>query len=88
MDVSAQTASMMATQSVILQWAWDKITKLRRVAGGIKTGQMRTRFVYPCIDGHVSVSFMFGPVQGPYTRRLFEWMCEEGFVDEATRDKD
>src|SRR5262249_59966662 len=51
-------------------------------------GQMRSRFVYPCQDGHVSVSFMFGPVQGPYTHRLFEWMCEKGFVDAATRDKD
>jgi len=87
-DVSAQTAAMMATQSVVLQWGWDKITKVRRFAGGVKTGQMRSRFVYPCKDGHVSVSFMFGPVQGPYTRRLFEWMLEEGFADEAMRDKD
>ncbi len=87
-DVSVQTAAMMMTQSVVLQWAWDKITKVRRFAGGVKTGQMRSRFIYPSADGHVSVSFMFGPVQGPYTQRLFEWMFEKGFADEAARDKD
>jgi len=87
-DVSVQTAAMMMTQSVVLQWAWDKITKVRRFAGGVKTGQMRSRFIYPSADGHVSVSFMFGAVQGPYTQRLFEWMFEKGFADEAARDKD
>src|SRR5262249_55547076 len=49
---------------------------------------LRVQFVYPCKDGHVSVTFLFGTVIGPFTRRLFEWMYEEGFVDEATRDKD
>src|SRR5262249_61131367 len=87
-DVSAQTAAMMATQSVVLQWGWDKITKVRRFAGGVKTGQMRSRFVYPCKDGHVSVSFMFGPGQGPSPRRLLDGMLVEGLVVEAVRDQD
>ena len=31
---------------------------------------------------------MFGAVFGPLTRRLMEWVHEEGYCDEATRDKD
>jgi crotonobetainyl-CoA:carnitine CoA-transferase CaiB-like acyl-CoA transferase len=86
-DVSVQTAAMVATQSAVLYWGWDKITKVTRGGGGVRTGRLLLRLIYPCSDGHVSVSFMFGPVVGPYTRRLFEWMYEKGFVDEATRDK-
>ena len=36
----------------------------------------------------MSITFAFGPVLGPPTRRLFEWLHEQGFCDEATRDKD
>jgi crotonobetainyl-CoA:carnitine CoA-transferase CaiB-like acyl-CoA transferase len=36
----------------------------------------------------VNVTFLFGAAIGPATRRLFEWIHEEGFCDEATRDKD
>lgn len=86
-DVSMQTAMMMATQSFILTDGWhgDPVT---RVAGGIVAGPLRIRFVYPCSDGFVSVTFLFGNTIGPFTRRLFSVMHDEGFVDEATRDKD
>src|SRR5207237_1164543 len=51
-------------------------------------GDFHLQFVHPCKDGHVTVTFLFGDLIGPFTRRLFAWMCEEGFVDEQTRDKD
>jgi crotonobetainyl-CoA:carnitine CoA-transferase CaiB-like acyl-CoA transferase len=86
-DVSAQTAAMMATQSFILSDRWGD-RPLQRIAGGTKAGRYKLRWVYPCEDGHVSVTFLFGDTIGPYTARLFQWMHEEGFVDEATRDKD
>src|SRR5262249_51780595 len=86
-DVSVQTAAMIATQSAVLTWGWDKNLKFTRSAGGVRSGRLVSRFIYPCQDGYVSVSFLFGPVMGPYTQRLFEWMHEKGFVDEATRDK-
>ena len=44
--------------------------------------------VWPCKDGFVSITFLFGASIGPFTRRLMEWIHEEGFCDEATRDKD
>ena len=82
-DVSVQTAAMMAGQSNVLMWGWDKVSRVGRGGGGVRSGKFLFRFVYPCADGHVSVSFMFGPVMGPYTQRLFQWMHEKGFVDEA-----
>ena len=36
----------------------------------------------------MSVTFLFGASMGPFTRHLMEWVHEEGFCDEATRDKD
>lgn len=78
---------MMATQSVILAPAWGDL-RLGRVGGGLKFGPLFVRFVYPCRDGFVNITLLFGNVLGQFTRRLFEWMHEEGFVDQATRDKD
>jgi crotonobetainyl-CoA:carnitine CoA-transferase CaiB-like acyl-CoA transferase len=86
-DVSAQTAMMMTTQFTMLASGW-KDHPPERVGGGMKLGRIRLRFVYPCKDGHVNVTVGFGAVFGPATRRLFEWVHDEGLCDEATRDKD
>jgi crotonobetainyl-CoA:carnitine CoA-transferase CaiB-like acyl-CoA transferase len=86
-DVSAQAAAAMATQSYILSHGWGD-TQLTRVAGGAKAGPLHLRFIYPCSDGYVSILFLFGSAIGPFTRRLFEWMYEDGVVDETMRDKD
>src|SRR5262245_16468000 len=86
-DVSAQTAMMMTTQFAVLAPGL-KDHAPERVGGGMRLGRVRLRFVYPCKDGHVNVTFAFGAVFGPATRRLFDWIHEEGFCDEATRDKD
>lgn len=86
-DVSAQTAMMMTTQSFVLCAGWND-TELQRLGGGIRLGDLRLRFVYPCKDGYANVTLLFGPALGPATARLFRWMYAEGVVDEATRDKD
>jgi crotonobetainyl-CoA:carnitine CoA-transferase CaiB-like acyl-CoA transferase len=86
-DVSAQTAMMMTTQSMVLAHGW-KDHAPERIGGGLKIGHIRLRFVYPCKDGHVNITFFFGAAIGPATRRLFDWIHEEGFCDDATRDKD
>ena len=44
--------------------------------------------MWPCADGYASITVLFGPALGPFTRNLMEWIFEEGFCDEATRDKD
>jgi crotonobetainyl-CoA:carnitine CoA-transferase CaiB-like acyl-CoA transferase len=86
-DVSAQAASMMATQSLILAPGWNDFS-ITRVGGGLKFGPLHVRFVYPCRDGFVNITLLFGNVLGQFTRRLMEWMHEEGFIDAVTRDKD
>jgi CoA-transferase family III len=78
---------MMTTQFNVLATGWHD-RPAERMGGGLKVGKFRTRFVYPCKDGHVSITFSSGPVLGGPTRRLFEWIHERGFCDEATRDKD
>lgn len=86
-DVSAQQAAMMATQSFVLAAPWGDV-ELRRYSGGLKLGPLNLRFVHRAKDGYVSVTFLFGTAIGPFSRRLMEQMYTEGFVDEATRDKD
>ncbi len=86
-DVSAQTAMMMTTQSLILARGWND-QELSRFGGGLRLGPLRLRFVYPCKDGFVSFTFLFGPAIGPATARMFRWLFEEGFADESLRDKD
>lgn len=86
-DISAQTSAMMACQSFVLAGAWGDV-ELARSSGGLKLGPLELKFVHATRDGHVSVTFLFGTAIGPFTQRLMNQMCDEGFVDEATRDKD
>ncbi len=86
-DVSAQQAATLATQSYLLCEAVGAPSN-RRVAGGVQVGPNRVRFTYPAKDGHVSITHLFGSTIGPVTRRLMEWVFECGFCDEVTRDKD
>ncbi len=85
-DVSAQQAVAMATQSGILAAAFNA-DEYERLSGGVKIGQFKVQMVWPALDGYVAILYLFGSVFGPFTRRLMEWIYEEGFCDEATRDK-
>ncbi len=86
-DVSAQQSVAMATQSYILSPALNS-PELTRYAGGVKLGPFTIPLVWPAKDGFVSFTVLFGSALGPFTRRLMEYLCERGFCDEATRDKD
>ena len=86
-DVSAQAAVALATQSYILAAAVGA-SEVHRMAGGLKHGAVRAQLLFPARDGWVAITFLFGSSIGPFSRRLMEWICEEGFCDPATRDKD
>lgn len=86
-DVSAQQAVAQATQSSLLAGPLGERDFLR-LAGGVKMGPLNVRLVWPAKDGYVSIGFLFGSAIGHFTKRLMQWVCEEGFCDEATRDKD
>ncbi len=86
-DVSAQVSVMAATQSAVL-CASAKAPAVARSGGGIKGGDIFLRFVYPALDGHVSITHVFGAAVGPFTARLMQYVYEGDGCDEPTRDKD
>ena len=86
-DVSAQQSMNQATFASSLVASLG-LPENRRLSGGFKYGDYLLRQVYPSKDGHVAITFLFGTAIGPFTRRLMEYIYEEGFCDEATRDID
>jgi len=86
-DVSAQQAIALATQSYILCEAVGA-PQVRRSAGGLKHGALTLRMLFPAKDGFVAVTFLFGSAIGQFSRRLMHWIHAEGGCDLATRDKD
>jgi crotonobetainyl-CoA:carnitine CoA-transferase CaiB-like acyl-CoA transferase len=85
-DVSAQQSVAQATQSYILCEPLGA-PQVRRTAGGLKNGPLTLRLLFPAQDGHVAITFLFGSAIGPFSRRLMEYLYEEGACDAATRDK-
>jgi len=86
-DVSAQQAVAQATQSMILAGPLGE-AEIQRMAGGVKIGRLQVRLVWPAKDGHVAITFLFGTAFAHFTRRLINWVHEEGLCDQATRDTD
>jgi crotonobetainyl-CoA:carnitine CoA-transferase CaiB-like acyl-CoA transferase len=86
-DVAAVQSIAMATQSCILA-APLGATEARRMSGGVKVGPLEIPLVWPASDGFVAMTFLFGSALGVFTARLMHYVCEQGFCDEATRDKD
>src|SRR5262249_59551018 len=75
-----------ATQSGILATPLHA-DEFQRLSAGVRAGDLRIRLVWPAQDGYVGILYFFGAAIGPFTHRLMQWIYEEGFCDEATRDK-
>lgn len=86
-DVSAQAVAMNSTMSSVLCSLVDAPLTLRG-GGGIRSGPIRLRVVYPAKDGYVSFTHVFGTAIGPATARMMSLVHEAGFCDEATAGKD
>jgi crotonobetainyl-CoA:carnitine CoA-transferase CaiB-like acyl-CoA transferase len=86
-DVSAQQAAALAGSFQPLAAAVGSVCP-RRASGAIVVGPVAVPTIYAARDGFVSLTLFFGPSQGPFTRRLMDWIYEEGGCDEATRAKD
>src|SRR5258708_30767831 len=86
-DVAAVQSVAMATQSHILA-APLRSPEVRRMSGGIKVGAIDLPLVWLAKDGFVAMTFLFGSALGVFTAKLMRFLCEQGFCDEATRDKD
>jgi crotonobetainyl-CoA:carnitine CoA-transferase CaiB-like acyl-CoA transferase len=86
-DVAAQQSIAMATQSNILAAPLGAM-EARRMSGGVKVGPLEIPLVWPASDGYVAMTFLFGTALGVFTAKLMRFICENGFCDKATRDKD
>jgi len=86
-DVAAQQSVAMATQSYILAAPLGS-PEARRMSGGVKFGPLDIPLVWPASDGFVAMTFLFGSALGVFTAKLMHFLCEKGFCEEATRDKD
>ena len=86
-DVSAQQAVTQATQAMILAAPLGE-AEIQRMGGGVKIGPMKIRLIWPAKDGHVAITFLFGTAFAHFTKRLMDWIYEEGLCDEATRNTD
>ncbi len=86
-DISAQQAAAQATQSTILAAPLND-AETRRMAGGAKMGPLEIRLLWPAKDGHVSIAYLFGSAFAHFTKRLMDWIYEEGFCDEEVQQMD
>ncbi|MGI9614781.1 MAG: CoA transferase [Acidimicrobiales bacterium] len=76
-SVSAQ-ASYGSTNQYMMTYPLAGADPGGRVAGGIKLGPLQLQILNRCADGYVAAGFLFGPVFGPYTIRLWNWVHGEG----------
>ena len=86
-DISAQQAVAQATQSSILAGPLSD-AEISRMSGGTKIGDLPIRLVWPAKDGHVAITYLFGSAFAHFTKRLMDWIYEEGLCDEQTQQTD
>lgn len=80
-DVSAQEAMMLTAQGW-LATALCENPPAHRSGGGLQLfGSVRFRFVYECLDGHVTVTFLPGVLVGGFTNRILAWAHGEGTLE-------
>ena len=85
-SMSAQQSMTQSAQSNSLASSINAIPAVRS-AGGVQVAGINIQLMWPCADGHASVTFLFGDAFVRFTQNLMDWVFEEGFCDEATRDK-
>ena len=81
-DVSAQEAMMLTAQGWLAPALCDN-PSAQRSGGGLELlGLVRFRFVYECLDGHVTVTFLPGVLVGPFTNRMLSWANSVGALSD------
>ena len=77
-DVSAQQSSAQATLGAMLGKHNNSIHTTHRHAGGLDLVGLPFRLTWPCKDGHVAITLLFGPAFEEPNRRLVRWLVETG----------
>ena len=86
-DVSAQQSLTCATQSTSLAHLYNA-QESQRFSGGATLGPFSVRLRAPALDGYVSPTILFGGGIGPFGKRLFEWIHEEGMSEDSDLEID
>ncbi len=76
-DVSAQQSAAQAALSSILSFPNRSDTTVRRVAGGLAAA-FPIKLTWPCADGYVAITLLFGPAFTEPNRRLLQWVHDNG----------
>jgi len=86
-DASAQASSAQATLGANLVVQNSAGPEIQREAGGLR-GIYPLQLTWPCQDGYVAITLMFGPAFDEPNRRLLRWIHEYGHCDEQTVEKE
>lgn len=81
-DVSAQEAMMLTAQGWLAPALCDNPSAMRSGGGLELLGLINFKFVYECLDGHVTATFLPGVLVGPFTNRIIQWANAEGHVSD------
>ncbi len=76
-DVSAQQSSAQAALAAHLTHQNNSDITVARIAGGLAAA-MPIRMTWPCADGYVAITLLFGPAFTEPNRRLLKWVHETG----------
>lgn len=81
-DVSAQEAMMLTAQGWLATALCDN-PPAQRSGGGLELfGLIRFRFVYECLDGHVTLTFLPGVLVGSFTNKILAWANAQGTLSD------
>ncbi|WP_419921081.1 CoA transferase [Candidatus Poriferisodalis sp.] len=86
-DISAQQALMQIAFPGHVH-APNGYPSARRTSGGILLLNFHLQFVYPTLDGYVSITLLFGDTIGRFTARLMDWVHEAGCCDDELASLD
>jgi crotonobetainyl-CoA:carnitine CoA-transferase CaiB-like acyl-CoA transferase len=86
-DVAAQESISLAGQSTSLA-ALVNADETRRMAGGVKMGEIRVPLVWRSKDGLVTCVFLFGSALGVFTRKLVDYIFAQGECSRKVKETD
>ena len=86
-DISGQASSAQAVLSAYLGPGNQSETIIRREAGGLAS-LFPVKMTWPCKDGYVAITFLFGPAFTEPNRRFLRWVAEEGFCSQESAERD
>ena len=84
-DVSAQISSAQAALAANLAHPNNAGYEVERVAGGLKA-LFPVKMTWPCKDGYVAITLLFGPSFDEPNRRILTWCMEEGHCTQEDVD--